>query len=89
MENKDAFQDLNPVQKANLLTELNVVNSVVNVSRSVILQNAWNNGQEVSVRGYCYGIHDGLLVDMGICIEAADDLENISERLHKLKTKDF
>lgn len=55
-------------QRLNKLCELNVIEQVLNVSRTTIVQNAWERGQELAVHGWIYGISDGLLRDLGICI---------------------
>ncbi|MGD8322373.1 MAG: carbonate dehydratase, partial [Gemmatimonadota bacterium] len=43
------------------LCELNVVEQVVNVSRTTVVQDAWARGQELAVHGWIYGLEDGLL----------------------------
>jgi len=50
------------------LCELNVSDQVLNVSKTTIVQNAWNRGQELAVHGWIYGISDGLLRDLNISI---------------------
>ncbi len=55
-------------QRLNRLCELNVIEQVLNVSRTTIVQNAWGRGQELAVHGWIYGIGDGLLRDLDICI---------------------
>ena len=48
------------------LCELNVIDQVVNVSRTTIVQDAWARGQGVTLHGFVYGLADGLLRDLGI-----------------------
>ena len=43
------------------LCELNVLEQVVNASRTTIAKNAWQTGQELSVHGLIYDVKDGLL----------------------------
>jgi len=43
------------------LCELNVLQQVDNVARCNIVQNAWARGQELSIHGWAYDIHDGIL----------------------------
>ena len=62
------------VQRLNRLCELNVIEQVMNVSRTTIVQNAWDRGQELAVHGWIYGIGDGLLRDLGICITNQSEL---------------
>jgi carbonic anhydrase len=50
--------------RADRLCELNVIEQVSNVCRSSILADAWSRGQPVTVHGWIYDIHDGLLRDL-------------------------
>ena len=56
------------------LCELNVIEQVLNVGRTTIVQSAWQRGQELVVHGWIYGLEDGLLRDLGISIDSADKL---------------
>lgn len=61
-------------ERVDRLCELNVIEQVVNVSRTTIVQNAWQRGQELVVHGWIYGLQDGLLRDLGISIDSAAGL---------------
>ena len=61
------------------LCELNVIEQVLNVSRTTIVQSAWARGQELAVHGWIYGIGDGLLRDLGICITNQAELSGAYE----------
>jgi len=61
-------------QRLNKLCELNVIEQVLNVSRTTIVQGAWERGQELTVHGWIYGISDGLLRDLKICINNQAEL---------------
>jgi carbonic anhydrase len=52
------------------LCELNVLEQVVNVARTTVVQDAWARGQTLSIHGWVYGLHDGLLRDIGPTVEA-------------------
>ena len=67
------------VQRLNRLCELNVIEQVMNVSRTTIVQNAWDRGQELAVHGWIYGIGDGLLRDLDICITNQSELSTAYE----------
>lgn len=56
------------------LCELNVVEQVLNVARTTIVQSAWERGQELVVHGWIYGLEDGLLRDLGVSIDCAERL---------------
>jgi carbonic anhydrase len=51
------------------LCELNVVEQAWNVSQTTILLDAWQRGQPLAVHAWVYGIHDGLLRDLGATID--------------------
>lgn len=61
-------------QRLNKLCELNVIEQALNVGRTTIVQNAWDRGQELAVHGWIYGIGDGLLRDLDICITNQTEL---------------
>ena len=56
-----------------LLCELNVVEQVANVCRTTVVQSAWERGQELAVHGWVYGLDDGLLRDLDVCITCPED----------------
>jgi carbonic anhydrase len=57
------------------LVELNVIEQVINVAQSTVLMDAWARGQAVTVHGWVYGIHDGLLKDLQMTVDSTDSLE--------------
>jgi carbonic anhydrase len=67
------------VQRLNKLCELNVIEQVLNISRTTIVQNAWSQGQSLAVHGWIYGIGDGLLRDLDICITSQSELAKFYE----------
>ena len=67
---------LPPVERLNRLCELNVIEQVINVCQTTIVQDAWDRGQEVSVHGWVYDIHDGLLNELGMTINSSDKLSS-------------
>ena len=56
-------------KRLNRLCELNVIEQVTNVSRTTIVQNAWQRGQELVIHGWIYGLEDGLLRDLEVSID--------------------
>jgi carbonic anhydrase len=50
------------------LAELNVLTQVANVCRTTIVVDAWRRGQPLAVHGVIYGLHDGLLRDLGLTV---------------------
>jgi carbonic anhydrase len=53
-------------KRVDRLCELNVVEQVVHVGRTTIVQDAWRRGQRVTLHGLVYGLTDGLLNDLGV-----------------------
>ncbi len=51
------------------LCELNVIEQVMNVSRTTVVRDAWARGQSLAVHGWVYDLHDGLLRDLDVCID--------------------
>src|SRR6266850_519113 len=66
-------------ERLNKLCELNVIEQVLNVSRTTIVQNAWSRGQELAVHGWIYGIGDGLLRDLKIRVTNQSELSKAYE----------
>jgi carbonic anhydrase len=61
-------------QRLDRLCELNVIEQVLSVGRTTIVQGAWQRNQEVVVHGWIYGLEDGLLRDLNISIDNAEGL---------------
>jgi carbonic anhydrase len=69
-EHKDLLANLkDEEERLDRLCELNVIEQVLNVGRTTIVQGAWQRGQEVVVHGWIYGLQDGLLRDLGVSID--------------------
>ncbi len=68
----DSIPDEN--ERVNKLCELNVIEQVNNVCHTTIVQSAWNRGQELAVHGWIYGLHDGLLQDLDVCITKPEEI---------------
>lgn len=75
MAHDDELQELaTPDERINKLAELNVKASVANVCHTTIVQDAWRRGQELAVHGWIYALSDGLLRDLGLCIERPEQI---------------
>ncbi|MCC6649448.1 MAG: carbonic anhydrase [Polyangiaceae bacterium] len=48
------------------LVELNVAEQVYALSRTSVVRAAWDAGRPVKVHGWVYGLHDGLIKDLGV-----------------------
>lgn len=56
------------------LCELNVIEQVVNVCQSTVVRDAWSRGQTLAVHGWIYGLGDGLLRDLDMCVTCEAEL---------------
>jgi carbonic anhydrase len=64
-------------QRLDKLCELNVIEQVVNVCQTTIVQSAWGRGQSLAVHGWVYGIQDGLLRDLCLCVTGHEEMKKI------------
>ena len=62
------------------LCELNVIEQVVNVCETTIVQDAWTRGQELTVHGWAYRLETGLVNDLGM---SSSSIEEMTERYAK------
>ena len=61
-------------ERVRLVCELNVIEQVLNVCQTTIVQQAWERGQELVVDGLIYGLEDGLLRDLGVCVRCQEEV---------------
>ncbi len=66
----DEVSDLK--QRANLLCELNVIEQVAHICDASMVRKAWQQGQELSVHGLVYKLHDGILKDLNVSVSGID-----------------
>ncbi len=65
------------VEKGNRLVELNVIENVYNLCKTSTLQNAWNQGQELSVHGWAYSLETGIIKDLKVSFTSDEKLGNV------------
>ena len=53
-------------RRADRLCELNVIEQVVNVAQTTVIQDAWDRHQPLAIHGWAYTLHDGLIRDLDI-----------------------
>lgn len=66
--------EMTPHDRSDRLCELNVIEQVVNVCQTTILQDAWDRGQQVTVHSWVYSLEDGLIRDLGLAVSDLDSL---------------
>jgi carbonic anhydrase len=70
-------------ERIDRLCELNVIEQVVNVCQTTIVQSAWERGQELAVHGLIYGLRDGLLRELNIRVANQEEAAPARERAIK------
>lgn len=81
-----AIADVNV--RHNALCELNVLEQCLNVCHTTVVQDAWERGQAVTVHGWVYGLHNGLINDLSMSVATPDALtEAYTEALAQLKQR--
>ncbi|HEX7369898.1 MAG TPA: carbonic anhydrase, partial [Rhodanobacteraceae bacterium] len=63
-----------PARRHDRLCELNVIEQVANACHTTIVRDAWDRGQKLTVHGWCYGLKDGHIHDLGMQIDRFDGL---------------
>jgi carbonic anhydrase len=60
--------------RLNALCEINVIEQLVSVAQTTIVQSAWERGQDLTLHGWAYGIQDGLAHDLEIDVASNEEL---------------
>ena len=63
-----------PEWRHDMLCELNVIEQVLNIAHTTVMQDAWARGQKVTLHGWCYGLKDGLINNLHVTADGNDDL---------------
>ena len=58
------------------MCELNVLEQVLNVCQTTVVQDAWDRGQGLMVHGWVYGLKDGLVRDLGLSVRSNDEVDS-------------
>lgn len=76
-KNESELKDLTAPAKLDRMCELNVMQQVENLSQNHIIQEAWADGQELSIHGWVYSLKDGLAHDLGVTVKSVEDVDAI------------
>jgi carbonic anhydrase len=71
------LENMAPDKRADTLVDLNVIEQVVNLCVSTVMQDAWAKNQNITVHGWTFGVDDGLLQDLHMTVSSADSLEPV------------
>jgi carbonic anhydrase len=76
-KHRQALSTLPETARFDRLCELNVIEQVYNVCHTPIVQSAWRRQQSLTVHSWIYGLQDGRLKDLGVCITSMDEIDII------------
>ncbi len=76
----ELLQAVPETDRVDALVELNVLEQARNVCLSTVVEDAWVRGQSVVVHGWVYGLHNGLLEDLGFAVNNMDDVAPAYQR---------
>lgn len=67
----------NETERFDRFVELNVVEQVFDLAKTSIVQNAWNNNQDLQLHGWVYGLDSGLIKDLQVNISNDSELDKV------------
>jgi carbonic anhydrase len=77
LRHRRRIDHLSVPEQEDVLCEMNVIEQVGNVALSNVMQDAWSRGQKVAVHGWCYGLKDGLVKDLGVSMQGPHEVVNV------------
>ena len=77
LRHRRRLDHLSVPEQEDALCEMNVIEQVGNVALTNVLQDAWSRGQKVAVHGWCYGLKDGLVKDLGVTMSGHDEVVGV------------
>ena len=57
--------------------EINAQEQVIDLAKTSIVQNAWRNGQELTLHGWVYGLNSGYVTDLDVNMSNNEDLDEV------------
>ena len=67
----------NEEERFNKFVEINAQEQVFDLAKTSIVQNAWKNGQELTLHGWAYGLNSGYVTDLGVNMTSNDNLDEV------------
>ncbi len=77
LRHRRRIEHLSAPEQENVMCEMNVIEQVGNVALATVVQDAWARGQKLSVHGWCYGLKDGLVKDLGVTMSHAGEVVDV------------
>ncbi|KAB2924098.1 MAG: carbonate dehydratase [Bacteroidetes bacterium] len=66
-------------QQVDRLCELNVIEQVLNVCETTVIQDAWARGADLNVHGWIYGLKDGIVRDLNVTMNDPADMLRVHD----------
>jgi carbonic anhydrase len=81
-------RETDTARRADLVCELNAIEQALHISALPTVVDAWARGQPLWIHAWVYGLKDGLVNDLGLCIGARSDIAKlratvVAERLRQ------
>jgi carbonic anhydrase len=61
----------------NKFIEINVQEQVFDLAKTSIVQNAWRNGQNLTLHGWAYGLNSGYVTDLDVNMSSNNELDEV------------
>ena len=74
-EELDAITD--PTDRLNRFVEVNIMEQVYDLSKTSIIQNAWQKKAQPQLHGWVYDIKNGVIKDLGVTVSDNSELQNV------------
>ncbi len=64
-------------ERFNKFVEVNAQEQVFDLAKTSIVQNAWRNGQELTLHGWTYGLNSGYVTDLDVNMSSNEELDEV------------
>jgi carbonic anhydrase len=61
-------------EQEDALCEMNVIEQAAHVAQTNVVHDAWQRGQPLAVHGWCYGLKDGMVKDLGVTVTSSSQV---------------
>jgi len=64
-------------ERFNKFVEVDAQEQVFDLAKTSIVQNAWRNGQDLTLHGWTYGLNSGYVTDLGVNMSSNSELDEV------------
>lgn len=64
-------------ERFNKFVEINAQEQVFDLAKTSIVQNAWRNGQDLTLHGWTYGLNSGYVTDLEVNMSSNEELDEV------------